>query len=81
MTAQIRLDQWLLDVEYSYESGDDHYSSGWIDLEVVGGMIEMDEHYDYEMLDMSRDECQDVQDRFGNEIQKRLIEEIRDELS
>ena len=80
MTACICLDQWILNVEYDYNQGDDHYSSGWIDLEVVGGIIELDEHYDYEMVDMSRDECQDVQGRFGWEIQKKLIEEIRDEL-
>lgn len=79
MTACIRLDQYLLNLEYSYELGDDYYSSGWIDLEVVGGAIEMDEHYDYEVLDMSRDECKAVQDRFGLEIEKQLIEEICDD--
>ena len=78
MTSCIRLDQYLLNLEYSYEQGD-YYSSGWIDLEVVRGIIEMDKHYDYEMVDMSREECQAVQDRFGNEIQKKLIEGLRDE--
>lgn len=79
MTACIRLDQYLLNLEYSYEQGDDYYSSGWIDLEVVGGAIEMDEHYDYEVLDMSRDECKAVQDRFGDLIEKKLLEDLRDE--
>ena len=79
MTACIRLEQYLLNLEYSYEQEDDYYSSGWIDLEVVGGVIEMDEHYDYEMVDMSSDECQAVRDMFGNEIQKRLIEGLRDD--
>lgn len=81
MIQTISLDQYRLELEYSYEQGDSFHSSGWLDIDVIAGMIELDEHYDYEMVDMSRDECQDVQDRFGWEIEKRLIEEIRDELS
>jgi hypothetical protein len=76
MIQTISLDQYHLDIEYSYEQGDSFHCVDWLDIDVIAGMIEMDEHYDYEMVDMSRDECQDVQDRFGGEIEKRLIEEI-----
>lgn len=76
MTACIRLDQYLLNLEYSYEQGDSFHCADWLDIEIIAGMIEMDKHYDYEMVDMSRDECQDVQDRFGKDIEKLLIEEI-----
>jgi len=77
VTACISLDQYLLNLEYSYEQGDSFHCAGWLDIDVIAGIIELDEHYDYEMVDMSCDECQDVQDRFGLEIQKKLIEEIR----
>lgn len=76
MTAQIIIDQYKLDIEYSYEQGDSFHCCDWLDIDIIAGMIELDEHYDYEMVDMSRDECQDVQDRFGKLIEKRLIEEI-----
>jgi len=76
MTAQIRLDQYRLELEYSYEQGDSFHCIDWLDIDVIAGAIELDEHYNYEMVDMSRDECQDVQDRFGLEIEKKLLEDL-----
>lgn len=76
MTACIRLDQYLLNLEYSYEQGDSFHCCDWLDIYIIAGMVELDEHYDYEIVDMSADECQAVQDRFGKLIEKKLIEEI-----
>lgn len=75
MIAEVTLDQYRLNVEYSYESGDDYHCLDWIDLDVVSGMIEL-ENYE-EMLAMTEDEVYSCQRLFGNEIQRRLIEELR----
>lgn len=83
MTAQIRLDQWILDVEYSYNDGDDYYSSGWIDLSVISGTICLEEEHDCSdgcetCVDMSSDEVYLVWNRHADEIERKLIEELRD---
>lgn len=77
MTAQIRLDQYKLDVEYSYESGDDYYSSGWIDLSVLSGTICLE---DETCVDMTDDEVYCVSNRYANEIERKLIQELTDEV-
>lgn len=77
MTACIRLDQYLLNVEYSYEHGDDYHCLDWIDLDVVSGMIELENSE--EMLAMTQDEVYSCQRLFGNEIEKKLLEEISNE--
>lgn len=76
MTACIRLDQWILNVEYDYNQGDDYYSSGWLDLDVVSGMVEIENSE--EMLAMTNDEMYACQQLFGNEIKKVLTEDFID---
>lgn len=75
MTAQIRMDQYLLDIEYSYESGDQYHCLDWIDLSVLSGTICLGDDTE---VDMSDDEVYSVGKMFGNEIQKRLIEELKE---
>lgn len=76
MLAQIILDQYRLNIEYSYESGDQYHCLDWIDLSVLSGTISLE---DETQLDMRDDEVHCVGEIFGDEIQKRLIEELRDE--
>jgi len=75
MTAQIRLDQYRLDVEYSYESGDQYHCLDWVDLSVLSGTICLEDETE---VDMSSDEVHCVSNRFSNEIERTLIEELRD---
>lgn len=77
MTAQIRFDQYLLEVEYSRGYGDDYHCLDWIDLDVVSGMIELDNSE--EMLAMTDEECYVCQELFGWLIEKKLIEGLRDD--
>lgn len=76
MTAQIRLDQWLLDVEYSYESGDQYHCLDWIDLSVLTGTICLEDDTE---LDMTDQELYRVGEMFCDEIERKLIEDLRDE--
>lgn len=85
MTAQIRLDQYLLDVEYSYEGGDEYHCLDWVDLSVISGTICLEDshgcpHGCEECVDMTDDEVHYVSNRFSYEIERKLIEELRDEL-
>ena len=65
MTAQIRLEQYLLDIEYSYESGDQYHCLDWIDLSVLSGTICLE---DETCVDMTEDEVHCVWNRFADEI-------------
>ena len=73
MTTQVRLDQWILDIEYSYESGDEYHCLDWIDLSVLSGTICLE---DETCVDMSGDEVHSVWNRFADEIERKLIEDI-----
>lgn len=77
MTAQIRLDQWILDVEYSYESGDEYHCLDWIDLSVLSGTICLEDNTE---LDMTDQELYRVGEMFCDEIERKLIEDLRDEI-
>lgn len=76
MTAQIRLDQYLLDVEYGYESGDEYHCLDWIDLSVLSGTICLE---DETCVDMSSDEVHCVCNRYADEIERKLVEDLRDD--
>lgn len=75
MLQTICLDQYLLDVEYSYESGDQYHCLDWIDLSVLSGTICLE---DETCVDMSDHEVYCVGEMFGGEIERKLIEELRD---
>jgi len=85
MLAQIILDQYRLDIEYSYESGDQYHCLDWIDLSVLSGTICLEgshscSHGCEEYVDMTDDELYFVGEMFGNDIEKKLLEDLRDEL-
>lgn len=82
MLQTICLDQYRLDVEYSYESGDQYYCLDWIDLSVLSGTICLEglnicPHGCQECVDMTDDEVYFVSNRFADEIERKLIEELR----
>lgn len=80
MLAQIILDQYRLDIEYSYESGDQYHCLDWIDLSVLSGTICLEEEHGCETcVDMTDDEVHCVWSRFADEIERKLVEELRDE--
>lgn len=84
MTAQVRLDQYRLDVEYSYESGDEYHCLDWVDLSVLSGTICLEgshscSHGCEECVDMTADEVYCVSNRFSDEIERKLLEDLRDE--
>lgn len=76
MTAEIRLDQYRLNVEYSYESGDQYHCLDWIDLSVLSGTICLE---DETCVDMTDDEVHCVWNRHADEIERKLIQELRDD--
>ena len=76
MISCIRLEQWILDVEYSYESGDEYHCLDWIDLSVLSGTVFLEDHTE---LDMTDDDLYLVGEMFADEIERKLIEGLKDE--